>query len=70
MCEDIKVQNRPFKEKIKSIKLWTTIILSMLFTLLLTKYFISESSYVSLVTILIISFFGSNTATKFTNNQK
>jgi len=55
--------------KLKSIKLWLTIAFTGLFTYLLISKNISEDIYSNLLTIIILSYFGANTAIKFNKNN-
>ena len=51
--------------KLKSIKLYMTMAFTILFTILLAKSILDQQSYVSLMSIMLMSYFGANAVTKF-----
>ena len=55
---------QPFILKLKSVKLIMMILFTGLFTYLLYDKVISETSYVSMITILLLSYFGANVGSK------
>ncbi len=59
----------PFTEKLKSIKLGLTFLFVGLFVWLLKDGSIGEVSFVSLTTIIIVSYFGGNIGTKFAGKK-
>ncbi len=61
----LKKDKVPFRAKLKSIKLILTFLFVSLFVWLLKDSSIGETSFVSLVTIIIVSYFGANASGKF-----
>ena len=59
----------PFTSKLKSIKLMLTFIFTILFTSLLITKYITETAYVSMITILLLSSFGGNVASKYAGKK-
>jgi len=69
--ESIKLVNPsiPFLSKLKSIKLMLTFIFTLLFTTLLIMKYITETAYVSMITILLLSSFGGDVASKYAGKK-
>ena len=56
--------------KLKSIKLYMTFVFTGLFTYLLIIKSLTPENYVSLMTIIVLSYFGANVGSKFIKKDK